>query len=113
VYKIPDTVKFINNLAKELNLLIVLFGHFGDGNIHTNIMVDPDDDDEMGRANIALGKIFEYIVECGGSISGEHGIGLSKKDFMSFQFNNTELNILKNIKKAFDPENLLNPGKIF
>jgi len=113
VYKIPDTVKFINNLAKELNLLIVLFGHFGDGNIHTNIMVNPDDNNEMKRANIALKKIFEYIVKCGGSISGEHGIGLSKKDFMSFQFNNTELNILKNIKKAFDPENLLNPGKIF
>ncbi len=113
VNKIPETVNFINNIAKELNLLIILFGHFGDGNIHTNIMVDPDDKREMAQAENALEKIFKYIVRFGGSISGEHGIGISKKEFMSFQFSDVELNLFKDIKRAFDPENLLNPGKIF
>jgi len=113
IYKIPQTVTYINGIAKELDLLIVLFGHFGDGNIHTNIMVDPDDEDEMSRAEIALDKIFKYIIAFGGSLSGEHGIGISKKNFMHYQFNEIELNLFKEIKRAFDPENLLNPEKIF
>jgi len=111
--KIPETVDFISGVAKDLNLLIVLFGHFGDGNIHTNIMVEPENSVEMKNAEIALERIFKYIVAFGGSISGEHGIGISKKDFMPFQFSDEEIGLFKNIKKAFDSENLLNPGKMF
>jgi len=113
VDKIPESVGFINNIALEFELLIILFGHFGDGNIHTNIMVDPENTEEMKNADIALNKIFKYIISIGGSISGEHGIGISKKEFMHFQFNDTELNIFKKIKNVFDSDNLLNPGKIF
>ena len=113
ISKIPDCVDFINTLAKELRLMIILFGHFGDGNIHTNIMVDPADTDEMKRADTALDKIFRYVISVQGSISGEHGIGISKKPFMKYQFNDVEMEVFKNIKKAFDPENVLNPGKIF
>lgn len=111
--KIPETVSFINGIAREYRLLIVLFGHFGDGNIHTNLMVDPEDVDEMKRADDALDKIFRYVIDANGSISGEHGIGISKKPFMKYQFTDAELDVFKSVKKAFDPENLLNPGKMF
>jgi glycolate oxidase len=111
--RIPEMVAFIDGLAEEFNLCIVLFGHFGDGNIHTNLMVDPEDAGEMKRAEIVLDRIFKRVVELGGTISGEHGIGLSKKPFMHYQFSALELELFRRIKKVFDPDNLLNPGKIF
>ena len=110
---IPDMVAYIERLAEELQLCIVLFGHFGDGNIHTNLMVDPADEAEMKRAGLALDRIFSRVVELGGTISGEHGIGLSKKPFMHYQFSPQELELFRSIKKVFDPLNLLNPGKMF
>lgn len=111
--KIPEAVEFINHTAEEYGITIILFGHFGDGNIHTNVMVDPDDEDEMKRAEIALDKIFRYVISVQGSITGEHGVGLTKKAFMRYQFSEREIDVFKRVKRAFDPENLLNPGKIF
>lgn len=111
--RIPETVEFIDGLGRELGLCIVLFGHFGDGNIHTNLMVDPADAEEMKRAGLALERIFRRVVEIGGTISGEHGIGLSKKPFLHYQFGPAEIGLLRGVKRAFDPEGLLNPGKIF
>ncbi len=111
--RIPDTVEYINQLARELDLTIVLFGHFGDGNIHTNLMVDPADRGEMERVDTALDRIFRYVISVNGSISGEHGIGISKKPFMKYQFNSVEMELFRQIKRAFDPGDLLNPGKIF
>jgi glycolate oxidase len=111
--RIPAMVEFIVALAAEFKLCIVLFGHFGDGNIHTNLMVDPADADEMKRVDVVLDRIFKHVVEIGGTISGEHGIGLSKKPFMHYQFSPVELELFRRIKKVFDPDNLLNPGKIF
>jgi FAD/FMN-containing dehydrogenase len=113
VGKIPEAVEFINQLAQEYHLLIPLFGHIGDGNIHTNLMVDPNDPEEMKRVEIVLDKIFRYVVSVKGSISGEHGIGITKKPFMKYQFTDVEMELFRNIKKVFDPEDLLNPGKIF
>jgi glycolate oxidase len=111
--RIPEMVEYIDSLAGKFGLCIILFGHFGDGNIHTNLMVDPADAEEMKRVDIVLDKIFRRVVEVGGTISGEHGIGLSKKPFMHYQFGPAELELFRSIKKVFDPGNLLNPGKIF
>jgi len=111
--RIPEMVEFIEALAAEFNLCIVLFGHFGDGNIHTNLMVDPEDGEEMKRVEIVLDRIFKRVIEMGGTISGEHGIGLSKKPFMHYQFGLLEMRLFRDIKKVFDPDNLLNPGKMF
>jgi glycolate oxidase len=111
--KIPDAVEYINNVAAEFRIDVVLFGHFGDGNIHTNLMVDPENSEEMRRAEIVLDKIFKYVISVKGSITGEHGVGISKKPFMKYQFTPVEMELFKNIKHAFDPHNLLNPGKIF
>ncbi|MCJ7525990.1 MAG: FAD-binding protein, partial [Candidatus Aminicenantes bacterium] len=93
--RIPEMVEFIEALAAEFNLGIVLFGHFGDGNIHTNLMVDPEDAEEMKRVEIVLDKIFRRVVEMGGTISGEHGIGLSKKPFMHYQFGPLEMRLFR------------------
>jgi FAD/FMN-containing dehydrogenase len=110
--KIPGTIEYINRLAEEYDLVIPLFGHFGDGNIHTNLMLNPEKEGEMERAEIVLDKIFRHVVSVKGSISGEHGIGITKKPFMKYQFSNLEMELFKRLKLAFDPENLLNPGKI-
>ena len=111
--RIPDTIDYINTLSKEFDIPIVLFGHFGDGNIHTNIMVDDKNKEEMTRAETILDKIFRFVISVNGSITGEHGVGLSKKPFMKYQFSDTELEVFRSVKKVFDPENLLNPEKIF
>lgn len=111
--KIPEAVEFMKKLSAEYRLDIVLFGHFGDGNVHTNLMVDPEDKDELQRVETVLDKIFKYVISVNGSITGEHGIGISKKPFMKYQFTPVEMELFKNIKNAFDPHNLLNPGKIF
>ncbi len=113
VGKIPETVEFIKQLAQQYHLMILLFGHIGDGNIHTNLMVDPNEPGEMKRMEIVLDKIFRQVISVKGSISGEHGIGITKKPFMKYQFTDVEMELFRNIKKVFDPENLLNPGKIF
>ncbi len=113
VSEIPDAVEYFNKLSKEYDILIVIFGHFGDGNIHTNLMIDPDDEEDVKKSEIVLDKIFKYVVSKGGSITGEHGIGLTKKRFLSYQFSEVEIELFKKIKKGFDEKNLLNPGKIF
>ncbi len=113
VARIPEAVEHIDKLAREHNIIVILFGHFGDGNIHTNLMVDPEDKDEMQRAEVLLDKIFTYVTSVQGSISGEHGVGIAKKPFMKYQFTPIELELFQRVKQAFDPGNRLNPGKIF
>lgn len=110
--KIPELVEFTELLAEELDLTILTFGHAGDGNIHVNIMLDREDKDELERAQIAKKRLFQYVLELSGTISGEHGIGLTKMDFLPVELDEVSLNVMRNIKKLFDPLNILNPGKI-
>jgi glycolate oxidase len=108
--RIPDILREIEEIAKRYDLLIVNFGHAGDGNIHTNIMIDEAD---MPRAESAVKEIFESTLRMGGSISGEHGIGLSKAAYLPMEVGPAALDAMKHIKQALDPNNILNPGKIF
>jgi glycolate oxidase len=108
--KIPDILRAIDGIAKRHDLLIVNFGHAGDGNIHTNIMLD---EAEAGRAESAVKEIFEAVLRLGGSISGEHGIGLSKAAYLPMELGPDALGVMKKIKQTLDPNNILNPGKIF
>lgn len=108
--KIPDILRAINEIAKRHDLLIVNFGHAGDGNIHTNIMIDEADAE---RAEVAVKEIFEETLGLGGSISGEHGIGLSKAAYLPMELDADALGVMKKIKRTLDPNNILNPGKIF
>ena len=98
---------------REFRLRIPCFGHAGDGNIHVNIMVDPDDADEIARAHDAERVLFEGVVALEGSISGEHGIGFAKAPFLALELSPDEIALMKRVKQAFDPHGILNPGKIF
>jgi glycolate oxidase len=111
--EIPTYLRFIEKLSAELDLLIVCFGHAGDGNIHTNFMYDRGDRDEEQRVYQAVERTFKKAIELKGSISGEHGIGFTKKPYLSLQLSPAELSVMKRVKKLFDPQGILNPGKIF
>ncbi len=113
INKITFMLSFIEEVSKTYNIPIINFGHFGDGNIHVNIMLNKYDPDMIKRGEKAKFEILKKTVEAGGSLSGEHGIGLEKKEFMKLKYNDYYMNILKNIKKVFDPQNIINPGKIF
>ena len=108
--KIPDILREISDIAKKYDLLIVNFGHAGDGNIHANIMVDERD---LPKAEIAAKDIFAATLQLGGSITGEHGVGLSKAPYLPMELGPETIAAMKRIKSALDPNNILNPGKIF
>lgn len=108
--RIPDILREIEAIAARHNLLIANFGHAGDGNIHTNIMID---DADLPKAEIAVQEIFAATLRMDGSISGEHGIGLSKAAYLPMEVSPAALMAMKRIKQALDPKNILNPGKIF
>ncbi len=111
--KVPDLVKKIDDLRNKTGLTIVSFGHAGDGNIHFNIMLDKSKTSELKKANVAVETLFKYTVELGGTISGEHGVGITKLPFIRLEMSEAEIDLMRRIKKAFDPNNILNPGKIF
>ncbi|MDY6855318.1 MAG: FAD-linked oxidase C-terminal domain-containing protein [Thermodesulfobacteriota bacterium] len=111
--KIPDILKTINGIAKRYNLKIVNFGHAGDGNIHVNIMIDKKNEKESDLAKKAVKEIFQATLDIGGTLSGEHGIGTTKVPYLNMELGNLEVQVMKKIKKVFDPNNILNPGKVF
>jgi glycolate oxidase len=106
---LPDTLAKIYEIGERYNFKIPCFGHAGDGNIHVNVMIDIS---QIEQGHQCIKEIFEMVVKMGGTLSGEHGIGTSKAPFMDIAFNNEELQLFKDIKKAFDPNNILNPGKM-
>ena len=106
-------VRFISDVAARHSLNIATFGHFGDGNLHPTILTDERDAAEMHRVESAMREIFDEALRAGGTITGEHGVGLAKKKFLPAQLGDASLSLLKTIKLALDPGNLLNPGKIF
>ena len=111
--RVPELFELVERLRSQTRLRIPCFGHVGDGNIHVNIMVTPGDDDEMRRAHEAERVLFEGVVALEGSISGEHGIGFAKAPYVSLVLSPVEIALMKSIKRVFDPNNILNPGKIF
>jgi glycolate oxidase len=111
--RIPQLFALVDRIKQEFRLTIPCFGHAGDGNIHVNVMVDPADADAVRRAHEAERALFEGVIALEGSISGEHGIGFSKAPFIGLELSEVEIALMKRLKAAFDPHNVLNPGKIF
>ena len=110
--KMPDLLKVARRISGRYGLPIPCFGHAGDGNIHLNVMYDTGDTLQGKRAFQAMEEIFREVVRLEGTISGEHGIGIVKREYMRLQMSSAELDTLRKIKEAFDPDGLFNPGKI-
>ncbi|MBK1992133.1 FAD-binding protein [Campylobacter sp. 2018MI35] len=110
--KLAELLEGIEKLALKYNFKIPCFGHIGDGNVHVNVMLEKNDLTQIEQGHKAIEEIFKLTIELGGTLSGEHGIGISKAPFMQLAFNEAEINLMRNIKKAFDPNNILNPFKM-
>jgi glycolate oxidase len=110
VKKLPEIIKKIVELADKYQLKIAVLAHAGDGNLHPLIMTDLRDKEEMVRIDKALEEMYEAAIAMGGTLSGEHGIGIAKKRFMAMEFSESAIEIMRGIKKVFDPNNILNPG---
>jgi glycolate oxidase len=110
---IPAMVREIQKISREQDLPIAIFGHAGDGNLHPNILADRRNPVEMERVEKAIAAIFEASVRLGGTLSGEHGIGLSKRPFLRLALSPEAIKLMEDVKRAMDPRGILNPGKIF
>jgi glycolate oxidase len=111
--KVAEILRRVEAISKKHGLIIVNFGHAGDGNIHVNVLIDRRKPGEEERAHAAVKEIFAAALDLGGTLSGEHGIGITKAPYLSMELGDGGIEVMKRIKKSFDPNNILNPGKIF
>lgn len=111
VSRLPDLISLLEALSQKYGLPIVNFGHAGNGNVHVNILADPDKDGQMAAAEQCLSDVFAGVLELGGTLSGEHGVGLAKIDFVDQEIDAITLELMRQLKSVFDPAGILNPGK--
>ncbi len=111
--RLAETFDEIERLTKKFGLQVGTFGHAGDGNLHPTVLCDERNEDEMSRAHAFYNELYEKVLAWGGTVSGEHGIGLAKKEYLARQIGPGGVKVMQRIKKSFDPDGILNPGKIF
>lgn len=111
--KVPEMIRKIDKISDKYGIPIVNFGHAGDGNIHVNVMIDSKIEGEQEKADRAIEEVFAGALELGGTMSGEHGVGIMKAPYLQMELANPAIDYMKTVKKALDPNNILNPGKIF
>jgi glycolate oxidase len=112
IKKLPEMLSIVQEISKKYGVTIVQMAHAGDGNLHPHLLYDPYDQEEYQRCLLASHDIFEKALQAGGALTGEHGIGLEKIDFMDKQFTQDDLEFMGQIKKILDSDGFLNPGKI-
>lgn len=113
VSRMPELIGGLDRLSSETGITIINFGHAGNGNIHVNLLVDPDDAAQMVAAADCLRRVFSMVLELGGTLSGEHGVGTEKRDFVGREIDPVTLDLMRRIKAQFDPKGILNPSKLF
>ena len=113
VSHLPALLTGLEKLAAQYQISNVNFGHAGNGNIHVNLLVNPDHADEMKRAYECLDEVFSLVLSLQGTLSGEHGVGMAKRPFVPREIDATTMQLMKSLKLTFDPNNVLNPGKLF
>ena len=111
VSRIPELIEGLEKLSSQSGITIVNFGHAGNGNIHVNLLVDPDDPEQMSRTDECLAEVFQLVLRLQGTLSGEHGVGLVKREFVEREIPADTLALMKAIRSQFDPNGILNPGK--
>ncbi len=110
--RLAEYIPAVNRLAEKYGLICAIFGHIGDGNLHVNFMFDKTNPEEVQRVERAVEELFKLTVDFGGSITGEHGVGITKKPFLKLQLGDVGIELVRGVKKLFDPLNLFNPGKL-
>ena len=110
--RVPDVIRRIEQIQNRYDIPIVNFGHAGDGNIHVNIMIDKSVPGQIEKAHEAIKEVFQAALDLGGTMSGEHGVGLSKQPFIPMELSSDQIAAMRAIKRALDPKNILNPGKM-
>jgi D-lactate dehydrogenase len=111
VSRIPALIEGIGELSRRFGITIVNFGHAGNGNIHVNLLIDPDDKRQMANAEACLSELFDLVLRLEGTLSGEHGIGMVKRPYVARELDPVALELMQQLKRQFDPLGLLNPGK--
>jgi len=112
ISKVVEMLLGIHDISQRYNILMPTLGHFGDGNFHPNITYNGTNPGETARAEQAVADLFKLAIDLGGTLTGEHGIGLSKAKFMPLEHNTVAMRVMNNVKKMLDPKNILNPGKM-
>jgi glycolate oxidase len=110
--KVADLLKGVDGIARKYNLQIATFGHAGDGNLHPQILYDGYDPDQVKQTEAASGELFKLAIDLGGTLTGEHGIGLSKAPYMTLEHDPVAMDVMRSLKRMLDPNNILNPGKM-
>jgi len=113
VAEIANLISGLEELSKQFDIPIVNFGHAGNGNIHVNLLYDTQNESQARQARPCLDAVFDLVLKLNGTISGEHGIGLVKREYVGRELGRNDLDIMQGIRKVFDPNGILNPGKIF
>ena len=113
VSMLPELLQGLGNLSRKYRVANVNFGHAGNGNIHVNLLVNPDDADEIQRAEACLDEVFSLVLALGGTLSGEHGVGREKRAYVGREIDSPTMALMQRIKRTFDPNGILNPGKLF
>lgn len=113
VSRIPELIEGLEALSAQYGITIVNFGHAGNGNIHVNLLLDPDDPVQLAAGETCLASVFELVLGLDGTLSGEHGIGVVKRPFVAQEIDPVSLRLMRAIKRQFDPRNILNPGIVF
>ena len=111
--ELAKMIRFVEEVAKKYQLRIGTFGHMGDGNLHPTFLTDERNQSEMHRVEEAFKEIFEEAIRLGGTITGEHGIGIAKKSFLPKFAGDAQMRVMRELRKALDPKGILNPGKMF
>ena len=109
---IPEAVRRIKQISRRHGLPVVVFGHAGDGNLHPNVLFDRRNAEQMAKVEPMVGDIFRMALELGGTLSGEHGVGTFKLPYMGEAMGEVSLDVQRRIKRALDPHNIMNPGKV-
>lgn len=112
VSRMAELITRLQQISKQHGITNVNFGHAGNGNIHVNLLIDPDDAQQMKQVEPCLQEVFKLVLSLDGTLSGEHGVGLAKRPYMTLEFNQVQLELMRKIKQQFDPKGILNPGKL-
>jgi len=113
ISKLPEVIRYAKDLGDEHDIVVPCFGHAGDGNVHYTAMVDRSDPDELAAGEEIYEKVVEKAIEMGGTCTGEHGVGRGKREYLELEHGAESVEAMRNLKRALDPKDTLNPGKIF